>query len=156
VPAKTFGPPFDLAAVATDAWRRTEIPAGNGHGNARSVARIQSIVSNVGGVDGVRLLSPTTIKLIFDQQSDGVDLAVGLPARFGIGYALPHPVLAPYIPDGRCCFWGGWGGAIVVNDLDRQMTFAYVMNKMGMSSPGGLGTERTKAYTKAAFSCADA
>ncbi len=29
------------------------------------------------------------------------------------------------------------------------------MNKMGMSSPGGLGTERTKAYAKAAFSCAD-
>ena len=55
----------------------------NGHGNARSVARIQSIVSNGGEVDGVRLLSPRTIELIFDQQSDGVDLAVGLPARFG-------------------------------------------------------------------------
>jgi hypothetical protein len=26
---------------------------------------------------------------------------------------------------------------MVVNDLDWQMTFAYVMNKMGMSSPGG-------------------
>jgi hypothetical protein len=95
----------------------------------------------------------TTIELIFDRQSDGVDLAVGLRARFGIGYGLPHPELLPYIPEGRCCFWFGWGGAIVVNDLDRPMTFAYVMNKMGMSSPGGLGTERTKAYTKAAFSC---
>jgi CubicO group peptidase (beta-lactamase class C family) len=156
VPAKTAGPPFDLAAVATNAWRRAEIPAGNGHGNARSVARIQSIVSNAGEVDGVRLLSPRTIELIFDQQSDGIDLAVGLPARFGIGYGLPHPVLVPYIPDGRCCFWFGWGGSIVVNDLDRRMTFAYVMNKMGISSPGGLGTERTKAYTKTAFSCADA
>jgi len=30
-------------------------------------------------------LSPRTIELIFDQQSDGIDLAVGLPARFGIG-----------------------------------------------------------------------
>src|SRR5215203_5321084 len=89
-----------------------------------------------GEVDGVRLLSPRTIELIFDQQSEGVDLAVGLPARFGIGYGLPHPVLVRYIPDGRCCFWFGWGGPIVVNDLDRQMTFAYVMNKMGMSSPG--------------------
>jgi hypothetical protein len=102
------------------------------------------------------LLSPRTIDLIFDRQSDGVDLAVGLLARFGVGYGLPHPVLVPYIPRGRCCFWFGWGGAIVVNDLDRQMTFAYVMNKMGMSSPGGLGTERTKAHTQAAFLCADA
>ena len=48
------------------------------------------------------------------------------------------------------------GRAIVVNDLDQQMTFAYVMNKMGMSSPGGLGTDRTKAYTQAAFLCANA
>ena len=76
--------------------------------------------------------------------------------RFGIGYGLPHPVLVPYIPDGRCCFWFGWGGALVVNDLDRRLTFAYVMNKMGISSLGGLGTERTKAYTRIAFSCADA
>jgi hypothetical protein len=44
----------------------------------------------------------------------------------------------------------------VVNDLERQLTFAYVMNKMGLSSAGGLGTERTKSYTKAAFSCAEA
>ena len=58
VPAKTFGPLFDMAATATDAWRRAEIPASNGHGNARSVARIQSIVSNAGEVDGIRLLSP--------------------------------------------------------------------------------------------------
>jgi CubicO group peptidase (beta-lactamase class C family) len=80
VPAKTFGPPFDLAAVATDAWRRAEIPAANGHGNARSVARIQSIVSTAGEVDGVRLLSPRTIELIFDQQSDG-----GRPRRWATG-----------------------------------------------------------------------
>jgi hypothetical protein len=157
VPAKTDGPPFDeVAEAATDAWRGAEIPAGNGHGNARSIARIQSIVCNAGEVDGVRLLSLRTIELIFDQQSDGVDLALGLPARFGIGYGQPHPDLAPYLPDGRCCFWFGWGGAIVVNDLDRQMTYADVMNKMALSSPGGLGTERSEAYTKAAFSCADA
>ena len=36
------------------------------------------------------------------------------------------------------------------------MTFAYVMNKMGGSTPDGLGTDRTKAYTRAAFLCADA
>lgn len=31
VPAKTFGPPFDeVAAAATDAWRRAEISASNG------------------------------------------------------------------------------------------------------------------------------
>jgi hypothetical protein len=155
-PLSSIRRPFDLAAVATDAWRRAEIPSGNGHGNARSVAGSSQSSPTAAKSTASGCCHRGTIELIFDQQSEGVDLAVGLPARFGIGYGLPHPVLVPYIPDGRCCFWIGWGGAIVVNNLDRQMTFAYVMNKMGMSSPGGLGTERTKAYSQAAFLCADA
>ena len=36
------------------------------------------------------------------------------------------------------CFWGGWGGSLVVNDLDAQMTFAYVMNRMGAGTVGDL------------------
>jgi CubicO group peptidase (beta-lactamase class C family) len=40
----------------TEGWRRADIGAANGHGNARSVARIQSAVACGGVVDGVRLL----------------------------------------------------------------------------------------------------
>ena len=83
----------------------------------------------------MRLLSPRTIELIFDQQSDGVDLAVGL-YRPGLGSAMGcrTQTWSRTYPT-TLLFWFGWGGAIVVNDLNRQMTFAYVMNKMGMSSP---------------------
>jgi hypothetical protein len=28
------------------------------------------------------------------------------------------------------CCWGGAGGSMVLIDVDRRMTFAYVMNKM--------------------------
>jgi hypothetical protein len=87
VPAKTDGPPFDeVAEAATGAWRGAEIPAGNGHGNARSIARIQPIVSNAGEVDGVRLLSPRTIELIFDQQSAASTSRLG--CRRGSGSAM--------------------------------------------------------------------
>ena len=59
---KTFtGPPADAGDANTPGWRRAEIGAANGHGNARSVARIQSVVACGGAVDGVRLLSPETI-----------------------------------------------------------------------------------------------
>ena len=34
------------------------------------------------------MLSPTTIARIFEQQSHGNDLAIGIALRFGIGYAL--------------------------------------------------------------------
>jgi CubicO group peptidase (beta-lactamase class C family) len=106
----------------TERWRRADIGAANGHGNARSVARLQSAVACGGEVDGVRLLSPQTIDRIFEVQSNGIDLVIGIPFKFGVGYSLT--------PEGRVCAWGGTGGSTVIIDVDRRITFAYVMNKM--------------------------
>lgn len=141
-------PLLDLQEANTAAWRQAEIGAVNGHGNARSVARIQSLVSGGGVLDGRRMLSEKTIDLIFEQQSDGVDLALLVPLRFGIGYGLPQPQTAPQVPGGRVCWWAGLGGAIVVNDLDHRITFAYTMNKM---APGLIGSARADAYLRAVF-----
>jgi CubicO group peptidase (beta-lactamase class C family) len=110
-------------------WRRADIGAGNGHGNARSVARIQSAVACGGAVDGVRLLSPKTIDRILEVQSHMVDLVAGVPFRWGLGYGLPIPEL-PFVPQGRLCLGGGAGGSLVIADVDRRMTVAFVMNKM--------------------------
>src|SRR4051794_31353365 len=110
----------------TKGWRRADIGAANGHGNARSVARLQSAVACGGEVDGVRLLTPQTIDRIFEVQSNGIDLVIGIPLKFGVGYSL--------LPEGRVCYWGGTGGSVVIIDVDRRITFAYVMNKM---APGG-------------------
>jgi CubicO group peptidase (beta-lactamase class C family) len=148
---KTFtGPPANAEAANTPAWRRADMGALNGHGNARSVARILSVVTLGGETGGVRLLSPETIDVIFEEQSNGPDLVLGLPLRFGIGYALPQPGVhdtAP-LPDGRICFWGGWGGSTIIMDLDQRMTFAYMMNKM---APGIIGSVRSAAYVRTAY-----
>jgi CubicO group peptidase (beta-lactamase class C family) len=141
----SVGYKLTVAGLATDPatswdvrWRRSEIcGAGNGHGNARSLATIQAIVSHGGEYQGVRLLSEKTCDLIFTEHAKGPDLYLGLPIRWGVGYALSYPEAFPYLPDGRVCFWAGWGGSMVINDLDRRLTFAYVMNKM---EPGVLGT----------------
>lgn len=128
---KTFvGPIADAAAAISPGWRAADIGGGNGHSNARAVARIQHVVANGGEIDGIRLLSPETIALIFREQSNGVDLVLGIPLRWGIGYALPHPETFPYVPDGRICLWGGWGGSMIIIDTERRMTIAYVMNRM--------------------------
>jgi CubicO group peptidase (beta-lactamase class C family) len=150
---KTFTGPVipDLTVALTDEWRRADIGAANGHGNARSVARIQAVVANGGTVDGVELLSPKTIDRIFDQQSNGVDLVLGIPLRFGIGYALPEPTTFPYIPDGRICFWGGAGGSVIVIDVDRRMTIAYMMNKM---FPAIVGNPTSEAIVTTAYKVA--
>jgi CubicO group peptidase (beta-lactamase class C family) len=148
---KTFtGPPMRPRIANTDAWRRAELGAVNGHGQARSVARVLSALSLGGAVDGVRLLSPETIELIFEQQSHGVDLVLGVPLRWGMGLALPEADTVPYVSPGRTCYWGGWGGSMVICDLDREITIAYVMNKM---APGIIGSDRSEAYVRALESC---
>jgi CubicO group peptidase (beta-lactamase class C family) len=136
---KTFtGPAPDATIAHTDAWRAATIGAANGHGNARSVAQIQAAVSNGGSSAGVRLLSSDTIDRIFEEQSDGVDQVLMFPVRFGLGYALAAPDNPVGITTGRKCYWGGWGGSLVLNDLDHRITIAYMMNRM---QAGLLGNE---------------
>jgi CubicO group peptidase (beta-lactamase class C family) len=141
-----FPPDSNGAAIAeTTEWRRADIGAANGHGNARALARALSPISLSGKANGVQLLSQDTVDLIFEEQSNGLDLVLMIPLRFGVGFGLPCPESVPAIPDGKICFWGGWGGSMAVMDLERRATITYVMNKMG---PGTTGTERTNRYAR--------
>lgn len=101
-------PPPDALFASTQAWRQADIGAANGHGNARAVVRILSTISLGGKVDNHQLLSPETIDLIFHEQTNGTDLVLGIPVRFGIGFGLANKETASWIPEGRKCFWGGW------------------------------------------------
>ncbi|CZR69692.1 related to beta-lactamase [Phialocephala subalpina] len=152
VAAKTLAnPSVDPNVANSTVWRNAELGAANGHGNARSVARILSTITLEGEVDGVRLLSPKTVDFIFQEQGYGIDLVVGIPLRFGIGYGITgdgDTIVDDWIPRGRVCYWGGWGGSVVIMDLDRKVTIAYAMNKMDNV---GLGSTRTKAYVKAIY-----
>jgi CubicO group peptidase (beta-lactamase class C family) len=131
---KTHNGPFNRIEYSwEERWRCADIGAANGHGNARSVARIQSAVACGGEVGGVRLLSPRTIDRIFEVQSNGIDLVLGIPLKIGVGYGLPWPEVLPFVPEGRVCFGTGAGGSLVLADADRRLTVAYVMNKMATS-----------------------
>jgi CubicO group peptidase (beta-lactamase class C family) len=142
------GPAADATAPNTTPWRLAEIGAANGHGNARSVARILSAITLGGTSRDVRLLGPATIEHIFREQSHGTDLFLGVPMRFGIGYGLPEPVGVPFVPAGKTCFWGGWGGSLIIMDLDRRTTISYMMNKM---QPGLVGSDVAAGYLKAIY-----
>jgi CubicO group peptidase (beta-lactamase class C family) len=149
VVVKTFsGPAPGAEAAWTKEWRQADIGAANGHGNARSLAWAQSAISNGGSAKGHRLLSQKTIDQIFRVQSDGMDQVLMAPVKFGIGYGLPNPTV-PHLPmDRRACFWGGWGGSAIVNDLDLELTVTYVMNRM---AEGLLGDNRGTSLVSAAF-----
>lgn len=144
-------PPMDATVAMTPSWRRADMAAVNGTANARSLVRMLSTITLGGTVDGTKLLSPQTIEKIFEEQANGVDLVIGVPLRIGTGYGLTGGGTSqsvPWLPQGKVCFWGGWGGSLIIMDLDRKITFSYVMNKM---HAGILGNVNGEKYLKAVY-----
>ncbi len=108
-------------------WRAAEIPAANGHGNAKSVALIQQVIANQGHAQGHRFFRESTGEKIFHERVSGVDQVLGMDMRFGLGYGLASSAV-PLGP--RSAYWGGFGGSMIITDQDLELTFAYMMNKM--------------------------
>ena len=132
IAARAMGNPALTGDVANRLdWRRAEIPAANGHGNARSVARVAGAVADRGSP----LLSEATLTKAIEEQHYATDLVLGVPIRWGLGFGLTSKDF-PLGPNPRTFFWGGWGGSLVVIDPDAQLGFAYVMNKMSQNALG--------------------
>jgi CubicO group peptidase (beta-lactamase class C family) len=102
------------------AWRRAQIPAASGFGNARSVALVQSVMACGGAVHGLRLLTQTGCDRGREEQFHGVDRILGMQVRYGLGYGL----------FGSAYGWGGWGGSLVMVEPDDRMAAAYATNQM--------------------------
>jgi len=138
IDVRTFSNPMMVGVMAnTPQWRQCESPAANGQGNARSLALLQSIISHGGTVNNKTFLSAAGCEALFEEQASGPDLVLGIPMKFGMGYGL-NSEFAPVSPNPRSCFWAGWGGSFVVNDLDAELTYAYAMNRMGSGIIGDL------------------
>ena len=84
---------------------------------------------------------------IFDQQTAGDDLVLGVPIVFGMGYGLSSDMM-PMGPNEHIAYWGGWGGSTVVVDQDAHLCCSYVMNKM---ESGLLGDTRGFGLLQAAY-----
>jgi CubicO group peptidase (beta-lactamase class C family) len=113
------------------AWRRAQIPAASGFGNARSVALVQSVMACGGAVHGRRLLSQAGCDRAREEQFHGVDRILGMSVRWGLGYGL----------FGSAYGWGGWGGSIVMVEPDDRMAVAYVTNQMREPAGDSRGLE---------------
>ena len=126
-------------AVNSAEWRRAEIPAANGHGTARSLARIYGALACGGEIDGVRILDGKSIDRAIEVQADGPDAVLGgMPMRFGLGFMLRSPIM-PLSPNPRAFGHPGAGGSIGMADPDAGVGFGYTPNKMQMGLVGGAG-----------------
>lgn len=129
-------PGIDPLATRTRAWRGAEIPAAGGTGNARSVAQIHVLLANGGVAKGKRLLSEAGCRKALELQVEGTDLILGGPARFGMGFGLPSPTVPMRNPN--TIYWGGYGGSLIIIDMDARTTVAYAMNKMAPTTTGDM------------------
>jgi CubicO group peptidase (beta-lactamase class C family) len=106
-----------------------EVPAGNGIGTARAIARAYSAFAEGGGELGVtkgtfaKLTAPPTFAPVRDA-------ILGVPAYFSLGYLRPGPDVA-FGSSARAFGHPGAGGSFAFCDPDARVAFAYVMNKTG-------------------------
>ncbi|MDQ1661793.1 MAG: hypothetical protein QOJ68_1773 [Blastococcus sp.] len=117
------------------AWRRAQIPAASGFGNARSIALVQSVLACGGAVGGVRLLSHAGCERAREEQFSGEDRRLGTKVRWGLGYGLFGTNLG----------WGGWGGSLVMIDPEGRMAVAYATNQMREPADDTRGLELVMA-----------
>src|SRR5579859_168063 len=64
-------------------WRESEIASGNGHGNARGVARIYGAFARGGELDGVRVTSPASVEAMITEQHNITELMQDRPYHQG-------------------------------------------------------------------------
>ncbi len=132
-------PPTNPLDTRDRRWRAAEIPAANGYGNARSLAKAMAILANGGMAGSTRILSEAGCRRAFTPQVEGVDLVLGIPARYGLGFGMA-PMMP--LPSDASIFWGGYGGSLIMVDPDTRATYAFAMNVLStqaLGDPRGLG-----------------
>ena len=145
-----LNPPDLLApeAVNSREWRAAEIPAANGHGTARAVARLYAALARGGELDGVRVMSAEAIKRATVEQAKGQDAVLLLNTRPALGFVRPMPDW-PLGPNDESFGHSGSGGSLGFADPEAKVGFGYVMNRM--IQPNTLEDPRWRPLTDAIY-----
>jgi CubicO group peptidase (beta-lactamase class C family) len=111
--------------------RRTydvEVPAGNGVGTARAIARAYSAFAEGGAELGI---TPETIaRLTAPPVLHGdKDVVLGIPSYFSLGFLRPGPDVS-FGSSERAFGAPGAGGSFAFADPDARLGYAYIMNKL--------------------------
>lgn len=135
----------------SEAYRRAVLPSGNGHGNARAIARVYAALASGGALDGVHLISPELVEVARTQTWRGICQMTDRPFRYGTGFFLNYPPLLPFGTNDRAFGHPGAGGAIGIADPEARIAFSYSPNFM--CAGAGVG-DRCLALVEATFGAA--
>jgi len=125
-------PASDSAAVFNrESVHRAVIPAANGIGTARDLARFYACMANGGELDGTRLLEAETVETATrthaETESDGT---LSRPARYALGFwtgGLANDMFGAVSTE-QMFGHAGLGSVFVWGDRDANVGFAYVTN----------------------------
>ncbi|MGE0215046.1 serine hydrolase domain-containing protein [Mycolicibacterium sp.] len=135
-----FDPADDWNSTA---FRRSEIPGVNGHGNARAVAAIY------GALCTGALMSAETLQRATELQWSATEPVLLHNYRMGLGFTLNSPD-AYMGPNPRAFGHVGAGGSTGLCDPDLGLGFSYGMNRMYPSRDNG---PRARRLLEALYQC---
>jgi CubicO group peptidase (beta-lactamase class C family) len=124
----TENPPgmLDPAVINAEAFRRAEIPAINGHGTARGVARFYALLAAGGELGGHRLVSAAAVARMVELQRAERDLVFDFDARWALGVHSQA--------DGSFGM-GGLGGHLGMANPGHGIAIGYLKNRLGLDDP---------------------
>jgi CubicO group peptidase (beta-lactamase class C family) len=110
------------------AWLEVEVPAGNGVGTARAIARAYSAFAEGGAELGVTGETLASLMAPHDAERER-DAVMGTPSWLSLGFLKPGPKLG--FGTSQSAFGTpGAGGSFGFADPDARLGYAYVMNNM--------------------------
>jgi len=111
-------------------WREVEIASGNGHGNARGVARIYGSVVSPVSINAVTLMNLEGLERMITEQHNQTELLQERPYHQALGVLLNTPAAVYMGPNPRSFGHHGIGGSIGFGDPDARIGFSYACNKL--------------------------
>lgn len=124
------------------AWRAAEIPAANGHAEARSLARMYGALARGGEIDGVRLISAAGISRAARERYRGVDACSLGATVFAAGYRVDSTGFGPSVGKGNFGHTG-WGGSVAFADPTHRLGLAFVTSRL-LAFPDGVDPRRQR------------
>jgi CubicO group peptidase (beta-lactamase class C family) len=122
-------PEHEINFYNKEKWQTAEIPSMNGHGNARSIAKIYDIFVNDLVLEKNILLSKSTIKKCITESISRIDESLMLPIRWSqVGLILRGGWL--FGKNKESFGHNGWGGSLGFADPTLGIGVSYTTNKI--------------------------
>ena len=128
--------------------RQSELPAANGHGTAKALARLMQMAID-GKIGEMTYLGENTLYELSKMRIAGQNLVLPFDLTLAAGLMVNHPNHF-YGPHDAALGHSGWGGSCAFADPIEGLSGAYVMNKQ---SNVLIGDPRPGRLIDALYSC---